>query len=226
MLTAAAALEERLARKYQLEWVEAQVATVRFKMLQVGGLEDYLVQRIETEGLSLENFPFWAMVWDAALVLADFLVRQEPDPQRDILELGAGLGFAGLAAAARGHRITLTDNDPDALDFMRLSVQANKFADARVEFLDWNHPTLAGQYDWLVGADILYEEGTYPALAEIFRRYLKPGGSIYLTQGLRGPGPHRFFDRLQDSYQIRYREKYLTTADGRKKILFFALQPR
>lgn len=228
MLTAAEAadLERQLAQKYQLEWATVQVATVKFKLLQIGGLEDYLVHRIETEGLSLAQFPFWAMVWDAALVLADFLVRQEPDPQREILELGAGLGFAGLAAAARGHRVTLTDNAPEALDFIRLSLHANRLPQAQVAFLDWTRPTLPGHFDWLVGADILYEAEHYPALVALCRRYLKPGGRIYLTQGLRGPGPRRFFDLLKENYQVRYQEKTLTTAEGRKKILFFAAQPR
>lgn len=228
MLTAAeaAALEAKLAQKYQLEWVTAQVGPVQFKLLQLAGLEDYLVNRIEAEGLALENFPFWAMVWEAALVLADFLVRQEPDPHRDLLELGAGLGFAGLAAAARGHRVTLTDNNPEALDFIRLSIYANQLHQAQAAFLDWSQPTVSGRFDWLIGADILYEEATFPALDNLFRRYLKPGGYIYLAQALRGPATRRFFELLKDRYQIKYREKHLTTAEGKKKILFLALQPR
>ena len=79
MLTADAAekLWQDLSGRYNLEWAPIQVGQVKLEILQIRDLEDYLVSNIETQGLSLENFPYWAMVWDAALVLADFLVKQD-----------------------------------------------------------------------------------------------------------------------------------------------------
>ena len=75
---AAQQLWEELSQRYNLEWAAIQVGQVKLEILQIRDLEDYLVSNIEAQGLSLENFPYWAMVWDAALVLADFLVKQEP----------------------------------------------------------------------------------------------------------------------------------------------------
>ncbi len=166
------------------------------------------------------------MVWDAALVLADFLVKQEPEENRRILEIGAGLGFAGLCAAARGHQVTLTDNTPDALAFARLSVFHNNLTNAHIEYFDWSAPTLDGNFDWIIGSDILYEIKNFEPVMKVFGRYLKPGGKIYLTQGIRGTGPKAFFDLIKPGYTVRYQEKKLHSGGEGKKILFFEIQPK
>jgi len=227
-LTDAAAqrLFEDLSQRYRLEWAEVQVGRLKLELLQMADLESFLVTNIEAQQLSLENFPYWAMVWDAALVLADFLVKQTPQPDRRMLELGAGLGFAGLCAAARGHRVTITDNSADALDFARLSAWRNKLTTAEVAYLDWQSPTLTTSFDWIVGSDILYEPQAFAPLLAIFSRYLAPGGRIYLTQGIRGSGPQAFFDLARPLFSIRFQEKKLRQAEGDKKILFFELTPK
>ncbi len=199
---------------------------VKLEILQIRDLEDYLVSNIEAQGLSLENFPYWAMVWDAALVLADFLVKQEPQLGRKILEIGAGLGFAGLCAAARGHRVTLTDNIADALAFARLSMVRNNLTNVQVEYLDWTAPTLEEKFDWIIGSDILYEQKNFESLLKLLNRYLKPDGKIYLAQGIRGTGPKAFFDLIKPHYAVRYQEKKLHSGDEEKKLLFFELQPK
>lgn len=228
MLRAETAQElwEDLAQRYNLEWAPVHLGQIELEILQIRDLEDYLVSNIENQGLSLENFPYWAMVWDAALVLADFLVKQEPQPDRQILEIGAGLGFAGLCAAARGHRVLLTDNIPDAVAFARLSIHHNNLTTARAELLDWQAPALEGQYDWLVGSDILYQPEHFEPLQKLFGRYLKPGGRIYLAQGIRGTGPKAFFDLLKPAYLVRYQEKKLHSGGEDKKMLFFELQAK
>lgn len=228
MLTnnAAQHLYEDLSQRYQLEWADIQIGQIKLQLLQIANLESYLVENIEAQNLSVENFPFWAMVWDGALVLADFLVKQPPQPDRTILELGAGLGFAGLAAAARGHRVTITDNITDALAFARLSAWQNHLTNVQVEYLDWQNPLVTGQFSWLVGSDILYEPTSFAPLLQIFGNYLQPGGKIYLTQGIRGTGPQAFFELAKPLYQVRFQEKKVRQAEGDKKILFFELTPK
>jgi predicted nicotinamide N-methyase len=228
MLTAEAAEKtwEQLSQRYNLEWADIQVGQIKLEILQIRDLEDYLVSNIEAQGLSLENFPYWAMVWDAALILADFLVKQKPQPGQKILELGAGLGFAGLCAAARGHEVTLTDNIADALAFARLSIRHNNLTTIRAEYLDWTAPTLDGQFDWIVGSDILYEKTHFEPVRQVLGRYLKPGGKIYLAQGIRGTGPQAFFELIKPDYAVRYQEKKLHSSGEEKKILFFELQPK
>jgi len=228
MLTADSAkkLWQDLSQRYNLEWAPIQVGQVKLEILQIRDLEDFLVSNIETKGLSLENFPYWAMVWDAALVLADFLVKQPPQSDRSILEIGAGLGFAGLCAAARGHQVILTDNIPDALAFARLSSFHNRLNNVQIESLDWGAPALNGTFDWLIASDILYETKHFEPLMQVFERYLKPGGKIYLTQGIRGLGPKAFFDLIKTRYNVRFQEKKLHGGGEDKKILFFEIQQK
>jgi predicted nicotinamide N-methyase len=217
-------LWEELSGRYNLEWAPVQVGQVNLEILQIRDLEDYLVSNIEAQGLSLENFPYWAMVWDAALVLADFMVKQEPQPDRNILEIGAGLGFAGLCAASRGHRVTLTDNIADALAFARLSQFHNNLSEANIEYLDWTAPDLPGKFAWIIGSDILYETENFSSILQLLTRYLQPGGRVYLTQEIRGTGPKAFFDLVKPHFAVRYQEKKLHSGKDDKKILFFELQ--
>lgn len=215
---------EELAGRYRLEWGPAQVRDVKLELLQIKDLDEFLVGNIEAGNLSMANFPYWAMVWEGALVLADFLVRQPPDPARSILEVGAGLGFVGLFAAARGHRICLTDNHPDALDFARLSAHHNGLTTALVQELDWRHPELAGQYDWVVGSDVLYETASLAPLAALLEVCLAPGGTVYFSHSLKGPSARQFFGMVKGRFQVRYQEKKVRTEEGEKKVLFFELR--
>lgn len=216
-------VRENLEKRYDLELAEAQVRNITLQILQLQDLESYLIRKIESEAVGLENFPFWAMVWEGALVLADFLVNREPVPGRRLLELGSGLGFVGLFAAARGHEVTLTDNSPDALAFARYSAYCNKLNTASVSFLDWGNPELPQTYDWIVGSDILYEPKNFDLLLGIFARYLAPAGRVYLAHGLQGPGAKTFFEMAKKQFVIRYRETKIRSEGEDKKILFFEL---
>jgi predicted nicotinamide N-methyase len=219
----ARSIRENLGKHYDLELSAAQVRNITLSILQLKDPETYLIRNIESEELSLDSFPFWTMVWEGALVLADFLVNQEPIPGRQILELGSGLGFVGLFAAARGHEVTLTDNNSDALAFAQFNAHYNKLPNALVKFLDWEKPDLPQSYDWIVGSDILYEPKNFGLLLDIFALYLAPEGRIYLTHGLQGPGAKTFFEMAKKQFAIRYREKNIRSEGENKKVLFFEL---
>jgi predicted nicotinamide N-methyase len=54
------------------------------------------------------------VVWEAGVALAEYLSRHMGERElrgRRVLELGAGPGIAGIAAAMRGAHVTLTDRD-------------------------------------------------------------------------------------------------------------------
>lgn len=89
-----------------------------------------------------------AALWDGALVLAAYLAAQ---PRYRYLgmrcvELGAGVGLVGLALAAMGARVTITDIDK-VLPLMRDNLAANGFDPARgpQEGAGWAE---AGELEW------------------------------------------------------------------------------
>jgi hypothetical protein len=73
-----------------------------------------------------------SVVWDAAIVLARYLARDLDLRKRFgthplVLDLGSGTGVVGLAAAALGARVVLTDL-PEFLPLIELNVKENEHA--------------------------------------------------------------------------------------------------
>jgi methylase of polypeptide subunit release factors len=91
-----------------------------------------------------------------------------PRPRRSVLELGAGLGLVGLAAARRGYRVTLTDHDADALAFARETARVNGLAIPQTRVVDWRSPPLEVRMDRIVAADVLYESRHLEPVAPAF----------------------------------------------------------
>ena len=92
-----------------------------------------------------DYMPYWAYLWPAAYLLAEGVSRepwpaQVPESQGfQVLEIGCGLGLAGLAAVARGLRVQFTDYDQAALDFVVRSAAENGFDRSQfsIRRLDW-----------------------------------------------------------------------------------------
>ncbi|CAD7967061.1 unnamed protein product [Amoebophrya sp. A120] len=67
-----------------------------------------------------------AVVWDAGLVLAHFLMRSRSLVEgKNVLELGAGTGIVGLVAGFVGARKVCLTDLPDAIALLRRNVERN-----------------------------------------------------------------------------------------------------
>jgi len=100
------------------------------------------------------DFPLWAKIWEASIILADHLAGMSPEPGKRFLEIGAGLGVVGVVAAAFGHRMTVTEINPDAVRFARANAKLNLHAGEslpEMKRLDWNRPGSEQAYDYIVG---------------------------------------------------------------------------
>ena len=139
-----------------------------------------------------DYMPYWAYLWPAAYLLAEAVAR-EPWPERlkgshtgEALEIGCGLGLAGLVAVARGLRVQFTDYDPAPLDFVVKSAAENGFDKARysIRLLDWrNLPD--EQHSIILGADVLYEARLVPLVVGLLARMLAPAGIGLLASPYR-----------------------------------------
>lgn len=112
-----------------------------------------------------EFMPYWAELWPSAIALAKVVARRELGGRR-VLELGCGVGLVGIAAAAGGARVTLTDWAPEAIAVTEANARRN---DVEVETLvvDWRAPeelVVVAPWDLVVLADVLYEERNVAAL--------------------------------------------------------------
>jgi len=108
---------------------------------------------------------------------------------RRVIELGSGSGVAGMAAAALGAHVTLTDL-PDALPLLQRNAQLNEAAinqkqgSVRVLPLEWEKPEQlppdADECDLVLGADLVYQregrqlDALCQALHTLFARTTRP----------------------------------------------------
>ncbi|MFN3869123.1 MAG: class I SAM-dependent methyltransferase [Hyphomicrobiaceae bacterium] len=135
-------------------------------------------------------FPFGLMLWESALALADELARRRDILARaSVLEIGAGVGLAGLAAAGLGAVVTQSDHLPAALDACRRNAALNGLPPPRTLPADWNDWPDATRYDIVIGADVLYERDVFPAVASILERNVGQGGLAILADPGRPQTP-------------------------------------
>jgi predicted nicotinamide N-methyase len=124
-----------------------------------------------------DYMPYWAYLWPGAHLLAEAVARE---PWRDgtpALEIGCGLGLAGLVGVARGLRVRFTDYDEAPLRFVARSAAENGFDPARYATarLDWRELP-EERFPVILGADVLYERRLVPLVANLLARLLEPDG--------------------------------------------------
>jgi predicted nicotinamide N-methyase len=123
-----------------------------------------------------ERIPYWANVWESALVLAEDLANSVGNGL-SLLELGCGLGLPALVAARQGFFVTATDYEEAALEGVRFNAAVNGLAgQVTTRVLDWRSPEPVGVFERVVAADVLYEQHHAAALAAVIDLLLAPDG--------------------------------------------------
>lgn len=171
----------------------------------------------------LERFPLWVKIWPASLVLADLLASTPPDPHRRLIEIGGGLGFLSVVAAVRGHRVTFSEINPDALQFARANARLNGISDLRAVRLDWNHPPAGEAFDWVIGSELVFRKEDIVPLKRLFLSLLRPDGEVLLSTELRACSD-AFFRAMKDDFDIRIFKKTLRTADTTTPVLLYRMR--
>ncbi len=154
--------------------------------------------------------PFWATTWRAARGLDLYLANIEL-AGRNVLEVGCGTGHAGIAAAIRGARVTLTDGVADPLQLVRRSLRRAELV-CEVGVLRLGIDELPERFDYILGSDVTYLRELWPQLLTTAATHLKPGGKLLLSD------PHRiianeFRDWLGDQ-PIAYHETSIPVTDA------------
>lgn len=138
-------------------------------------------RRFEEDGYK----PSWAQPWPAAVMLAEHVLQHTSPGAGPVLELGAGLGIAGIALALAGHTVVVTDYDDDALAFVRANAALNDVHLHDVRPLDWRHPP-AERFGMIVAGDVLYEKRHHAPFAALLAACLEPHGQAFISDQNRG----------------------------------------
>lgn len=175
----------RTLAKYDLVPVGVEVGRRRLELFGARDAYELLDRMVEQEArrVQVERFPYWAEVWPAAIGLARWL-DEHADGGGEAVELGCGLGLAGMALALKGWRVTATDFVEDALVLAHHNARHNQATHHRVAYLDWRHP-VGYPVSVLLAADVAYEKKNHRFLQRTVDLLLQPGGRLFLSDPKR-----------------------------------------
>jgi predicted nicotinamide N-methyase len=195
----------RIKKNYDLTFDRFRAGEQNIRLLKIADIEQFLDGKDPFADVS--EFPFWVRLWDAAMILAYVLGAQKETKGKRLLELGSGLGAAGLAAAAAGFDVTLSDSEDIRIDFQRVSAAASKLYDITFVRMDWIDPPPLKTFDVLAGAEILFREELLQPLLHIFKTYLAPDGMIYLAHDAKRQSLPKFLKLAQNDFDIALKEQ-------------------
>lgn len=145
-----------------------------------------------------------ARIWDAGLALSQTLAARIYKGGDRVLELGSGTGVGGLAAAAAGAQVVLTDGVKELLPLLRDNAAANG-VDASVQRLRWGEDAdivavaAHGPFDLICGSDLLYAPEAFPELVETLVRLCHAQTEVLLTFPTRFSEPI-FFEMVKEHF--------------------------
>jgi len=144
-------------------------------------------------------------IWCASLAMARWMATPdiaERFANKTVLELGAGCGVPGLAAAfySRAQRVYITDLNPTTVDNMQHNIDLNQTQTSPVStdedqqpLQQWNERVIASSIDWddettwpdekldfVIGSDLIYQSNIVPLLKKVVLGLLKPKGGRFL----------------------------------------------
>jgi predicted nicotinamide N-methyase len=146
---------------------------------------------------SNDYMPYWAYLWPGAALLAQFIAAQQRFEGVRAIEIGCGLGLAGLAGLAAGMHVTFSDYTPSALAIAQHNARINRFANFDTRLIDWQKPPQQ-PFNIILGADVLYEPRCLNEVIGVVTTMLAPGGEAWLSDPDRAVAdefPHRARER-------------------------------
>lgn len=150
-----------------------------------------------------DYMPYWAFLWPASIPFANLLLEHPPWPAGTrVLDLGAGLGLAGLASLKRGDEVVFSDYDATALLACRDNAVRNGFAAPETCVLDWRSP-LDETFEAMIGCEITYEARLHETLLRLLKQMLAPQGYCWIADSGRIQGA-AFHERCREfGFSIR-----------------------
>jgi predicted nicotinamide N-methyase len=143
---------------------------------------------------------------------------------RRAVELGSGMGLAGMAFALLGAEVTLTDITDSVLTLLRRNVENNitptalRLKDAawaadcvgkvRVEELDWgrkeHYSSVSPPFDYVIAADCVYSEVAVPLFLATVLAMVGPLGVVIVCNEFRSQTVHDLFvESFSQHFSIR-----------------------
>lgn len=177
-------LNEELAAEYDLIEKAYRFGGSDFRFLSVRDSYALLDRISPEEFLKDEQMPYWAEIWPAAVTLSNAIMESLDIAGKSVIELGAGVGMASIAAARRGARVLATDYSTEALRFVSYNAIRNSVA-MDTGRLDWRMVMTGEKFDVAIAADVLYERVNLLPIVTALDTLLKEDGVAYIADPRR-----------------------------------------
>jgi predicted nicotinamide N-methyase len=102
-----------------------------------------------------------------------------------VLDLGCGLGLAGVAAGLTGASVVFADLVEEALAFAEANADLHRLQRYRTVRLDFTRERLDHRFDLVLAADVVYDPAHYASLVRFLDTHLAANGAILVTESLR-----------------------------------------
>ena len=214
-------LRSKIEQKYQVIEQEITVPSGNLKMMVIKDpgqlLENFKTNRIST-------FPYWATIWQSSVGLAYHLSTDNNLRGLPVLDLGCGMGLAGIHACQQGAKLFFADWVAEALLFAQYNTLRNGYNGDYVQ-MDWSSSCfLPKKFAAILATDILYEKGNWQTILSFIKSHLIAGGRAFFSEPSR-TNAKNFPSYLRSAGFRAFRYHYSINFEGRMtKVLIYEAQ--
>ena len=206
---------------------------VKQERVAVAGVDDLVIRSLldkqqfadpqgdaERLGISSSLWPLFGLLWPSGSHLAARLGARAVRKTDRILEIGCGLGLASLVAHRAGADVTASDCHPLAGRFLAHNLVLNDLGPMKYRHGQWPGVVLPrdaiderapvvvhGEFDLIIGSDVLYERDERGTLADFIARLAAPVAEVWIVDPNRGNRSH--FHRNMARHGFRMEEIHL-----------------
>ncbi len=143
-------------------------------------------QDAPTSIIGADAIALTGMVWPSSESLCELMLDYNTDGKR-FLEIGCGLGLASLLLNSRGANIAAMDIHPVTAELFALNTTLNGQNPIPFHRANWSDEALClGEFDVILGADVLYEPRHVDSLPQFLARHTAPGSEVLIVDPGRG----------------------------------------
>ncbi len=191
-----------LSQRFPLRNFELLLAGHTLSLTTAQSMDELIDRITEDEFRRDERLPYWAELWHSSIALAEYIAEHpELTAQRNVLEIGCGLGLPGIIASRTGATVTYSDYDNDALLAAELNHACNASGrEADFILLDYRSAP-SRRWEVVLASDIVYERRMIEPALNFLRAAVSEDGCFILAEpnrriaepfieGLRAVGFH------------------------------------
>lgn len=206
---------------------------VKHERVAVAGVADLVIRSLldkqqfsdpqgdaERLGISSSLWPLFGMLWPSGSHLAARLGARAVVKTERILEIGCGLGLASLVGHRAGADVTASDCHPLAGRFLSRNLVLNDLGPMKYRHGQWpgvvpprdaideRAPAVVhGEFDLIIGSDVLYERDERGQLADFIAGLAAPVTEVWIVDPNRGN--RSAFNKNMAQRGFRMEESYL-----------------